>query len=212
MGWVIALLLVILTTAGLVLFGRLPRTLLELVGATLLLGLAGYAWQGRPNLPGSPRDVAQTAPRFDEDKAKLRDAFGGRYGKAAPWITMSDGFARQGRTQDAANVLVSGLRAEPRSADLWVAMGNALIAHSGGVVSPAAQHSFGQAMALAPQSSSAPYFYGLALAQSGQYAEARKVWDDLAARVTAGTPLHEMLRADLAQLDRILSGQSSMQP
>ena len=125
---------------------------------------------------------------------------------------MSDGFARQGKTQDAVNVLVSGLRVEPRNADLWVAMGNALVAHSGGIVSPAAQYSYGQAMAYAPQSSAAPYFYGLALAQSGQYAEARKVWGDLAARVTAGTPLHQMLRADLAQLDRILSGQTPVQP
>ncbi len=212
MGWAITLLLAVLVIAGLVLFGRLPRLLIELTGAALLLGIAGYAWQGRPNLPGSPRDAVQTAPRFDEDLAKLRDAFGGHYGKAAPWITMSDGFARQGKTQDAANVLVSGLRAEPRNADLWVAMGNALIAHSGGVVSPAAQYSFGQAMALAPQSSAAPYFYGLALAQSGQYAEARKVWGDLAARVTAGTPLYQMLQADLAQLDRILSGQFQVQP
>lgn len=212
MGWVLTLLLAALVLAGLVLLGRLPRMLVELTGAVLLLGIAGYAWQGRPNLPGSPRDPAQTAPRFDEDLAQLRDAFGGRYGKAAPWITMSDGFARQGRTQDAANVLHSGLRAEPRNPDLWVAMGNALIAHSGGIVSPAAQYSYRQAMALAPQSSAAPYFYGLALAQSGQYAQARKVWGDLAARVTAGTPLHQMLQANLAQLDRILSGQSPAQP
>lgn len=212
MGWVITILLAVLIMAGLVLFGRLPRMLIELTGAALLLGIAGYAWQGRPSLPGSARDAAQTAPRFDEDLAKLRDAFGGRYGKAAPWITMSDGFARQGRTGDAANVLASGLRAEPRNADLWVAMGNALIAHSGGVVSPAAQYSFAQATTLAPRSSAAPYFYGLALAQSGQYAEARKVWGDLAARVTGGTPLHQMLQADLAQLDRILSGQSPVQP
>jgi len=212
MGWVAALLLAALVMAALVLLGRLPRILIELAGAALLLGVAGYAWQGRPNLPGSPRDPAQTAPRFDEDLAKLRDAFGGRYGKAAPWITMSDGFARQGKTQDAANILISGLRAEPGNADLWVAMGNALIAHSGGVVSPAAQYSYRQAMSLAPQSSAAPYFYGLALAQSGQYAEARKVWGDLAAHVTAGTPLHQMLRADLAQLDVLLSGQPQSRP
>lgn len=212
MGWAVTLLLAALVMAGLVLLGRLPRMLIELAGAALLLGVAGYAWQGRANLPGSPRDAAQTAPRFDEDLAKLRDAFGGRYGKAAPWITMSDGMARQGRTQDAANVLLSGLRAEPQNADLWIAMGNALTAHSGGVVSPAAQYSYRQAMTLAPSSSAPPYFYGLALAKSGQYAEARKVWGDLVTQVAAGTPLHQMLQTDVAQLDLLLSGQQQEGP
>ena len=119
MGWAIVLLLLAFVALGLILIGRLPRRLWELVGAALLVGLAGYAWQGRPAVPGSPRDPAQTWLPFDEDLAKLRDAFGGRYGAAAQWITLSDGFARQGRTQDAANILHSGLRAQPDSAELW---------------------------------------------------------------------------------------------
>ena len=141
MGWALVALLLALVVIGLLL-ARLPRMLWELVGAALLFGLAGYAWQGHPNLSGAPREAAQTGPRFDEDLARVRDSFGGRYGKAAPWITMSDGFARRGQTEDAANILVAGLRADPDNADLWVALGNALMLHGEDIVSPAADYSY----------------------------------------------------------------------
>lgn len=208
MGWAIVSLLLAFVALGLILIGRLPRRLWELVGAALLVGLAGYAWQGRPAVPGSPRDPAQTSLPFDEDLAKLRDAFGGRYGAAAQWITLSDGFARQGRTQDAANILNSGLRAHPGSAELWVALANALVSHSRGI-SPAAEYSYNQAMRLAPHSSSAPYFYGLALARAGRFAEARTIWSRLADRVPKQSPLHADLERSLAQLDLLLEGQVS---
>ncbi|MGD9810177.1 MAG: tetratricopeptide repeat protein [Sphingobium sp.] len=208
MGWAIVAALFVLTGAGLLVAGRLPTGLRELVGAALLFGVAGYAWQGNPSMPGSPRDPREAAPHFDEDLAKLRNAFGGGYGKAAGWLTMSDGFARQGRSKDAVNVLVSAVRAEPRDPNLWVGLGNALVAHGEGVVSPAAEYSFRQAMRIAPDASSAPYFYGLALAQSGQYASARKVWGALLARVPEKAPLHADLIRDIDQLDRILAGQA----
>lgn len=208
MGWALVALLLALVVTGLLL-ARLPRILWELVGAALLFGLAGYAWQGHPNLPGAPREVAQVGPRLDEGLARLRDSFGGRYGNAAQWITLSDGFARRGQTKDAANILVAGLRADPENADLWVALGNALILHGEGIVSPAADYCYRRAMQLAPRSSAAPYFYGLALAQSGQFAAARKVWGALVARVPPQSPLHAQLEAGLQQLDRILAGQAS---
>jgi cytochrome c-type biogenesis protein CcmH/NrfG len=76
-------------------------------------------------------------------------------------------------------------------------------------VSPAASYSYEQAMRLAPANYAAPYFYGLALAQSGQYDAARKLWAALYARVPKDSPLHAELEADLARLDRILAGQSA---
>lgn len=212
MGWVILLLLAVFVTAGLVLLGRLPRSLWEMTGAALLFGMAGYAWQGHPDLAGSPRDPAQTAPRFDGNLIKLRDSFGGTYGSAGPWITLSDGFGRRGETQEAVNTLVAGVRAHPNEPALWVALGNALVAHGKNIISPAAEYSFRRAMHLEPKASSAPYFYGLALARSGQYANARKIWRALAARVPEASPLHAELVAGLAKLNRILAGQTTGAP
>lgn len=209
MGWAIILLLAALSAVGLIALGRLPRTLWELTGAALLFGVAGYAWQGQPGLAGDPRDARQTAPRFDEDLAKLRRSFG-EYGEAGQWLTLSDGRARQGQTKEAANVLMSGLRANPENPALWVGMGNALVAHAQGILSPAAEYSYQQAMRLSPEGTAAPYFYGLALAQSGQYAPAAKIWQALSDRLPDEVPLQAQLKSNLAQIDRILAGQPAM--
>tara|TARA_R110000782_G_scaffold78293_5_gene156128 strand:+ start:117834 stop:118475 length:642 start_codon:yes stop_codon:yes gene_type:complete len=212
MGWLWILLLLMAVGLGLVWLGRLPRSLWELVGAALLFGVAGYAWQGMPTLPGEPRNAAQSAPGFDEDMVKLRRSFGGEYGEAGSWLTMSDGFARQGQSRDAANVLLSGLRDHPDDPALWIGLGNALVAHGEGILSPSAEYSYQQAMRIAPDNYAAPYFYGLALAQSGQYAGARKIWGALAEKLPETAPLRGQLQANLAQLDRLLAGQSAPQP
>lgn len=209
MGWGIVFVLAAITALGLLLFGRLPRKLWELTGAALLIGVAGYAWQGSPGLRGTPRDPAKLASRFDEDLAKMRRSFGGEYGEAGSWLTLSDGFARQGKTREAANVLLSGLRSRPDDAALWVGMGNALVAYGDGMLSPAAEYSYKKAMQLAPKSGAAPYFYGLALAQSGQYQDARTVWQALSDQLPEEAPLHAQLARNLALIDRILAGQSS---
>lgn len=212
MGWAILAFLLAVTAAGLAFLGRLRRGVWELAGAALFLGLAGYAWQGSPSLGGDPRDAGQNAPRFDEDLAKLRRSFGGEYGETGSWLTMSDGFARQGKTRDAANVLLSGLRSKPDDPALWVGMGNALVAHGGGILSPAAEYSYRQAMRFAPEGTAAPYFYGLALAQSGQYAPARKIWGALAERLPEKAPLQDQLQRNLELLDRLMPGQSRTAP
>ncbi len=59
MGWVFILILAALSFFALLKTNRLNRTALELAGVTLLIGLAGYAWQGSPTLAGSPTDHSQ---------------------------------------------------------------------------------------------------------------------------------------------------------
>lgn len=54
MGWIFAFVLAAATLAALWSTGRLSRSALELIGAALLIGLAGYGWQGSPSMPGHP--------------------------------------------------------------------------------------------------------------------------------------------------------------
>jgi cytochrome c-type biogenesis protein CcmH len=60
MGWLFVIVFAALTLGGLKFSGRLNRTALELAGVAALIGIAGYAWQGKPDLEGSP--VASARP------------------------------------------------------------------------------------------------------------------------------------------------------
>jgi cytochrome c-type biogenesis protein CcmH/NrfG len=212
-GWIIAFGIAALAFAALLLVGRIPRLTRELTAAALLLGLAGYAWQGRPALPGAPRAVADTkGAAFDEKLAERRRGLAERFGPAAQWMMLSDGLARQGKTKEAANVLLSGLRDSPDDANLWLGLGNALVAHAGGTLSPGAEFAYRRALALDAKGPAPRYFYGLALAQAGRLQAARDQWAPLAASAPAGSAVKAELEANIARIDAMLSAQPSAQP
>lgn len=212
-GLFLAILLALLTAIGLVMAARRSRAGWEPVAAALLIGLAGYAWQGHPGLAGKPAFAsAERSAMFDEKLAEKRRAMGERMGPASKWLVLSDGLARQGRTQDAANVLVSALRDSPNDPDLWVGLGNALVLHEGGLLSPAAEHAYQQARRLAPSAPSPRYFYALALAQSGKLQAARDMWADLGADMPEGTPFRLELDRNVTLVDRMLASQGSGVP
>src|SRR3546814_15758350 len=99
-GWIIAGGLLVLVSMALVLVGRVPRSAWEITAAALLLGLAGYAWQGRPGLAGSPRQAADKGgAAVDEKLAETRRGRAERHGQAGAGLQLSDGRGRQGRTK-----------------------------------------------------------------------------------------------------------------
>lgn len=205
MVWALIFALAALVFAAMVLLGRLPSGARELTGAALLVGLAGYAWQGSPQLKGATRDARSLATPFDTELADRRNALGNRFGSGAQWLTLSDGLGRQGDTQGAANVLVSALKAEPKNPDLWIGMGNALFTHAGNMLTPAADYSYRQALSLAPDATAPAYFYGLALARSGQLQDSLRYWGPLYLRLPDKAPLKAELGRDLAQIRMILT-------
>jgi cytochrome c-type biogenesis protein CcmH len=54
MAWIAAFALAALAWAALWKSGRCSRLALEISAAALLLGISGYAWQGKPEMPGNP--------------------------------------------------------------------------------------------------------------------------------------------------------------
>ncbi|MDB5712619.1 MAG: hypothetical protein JWO15_16 [Sphingomonadales bacterium] len=193
MGWIT---LIVLTVAAFLLlwrFADLPRTSLELLGAVLTIGIAGYAWQGSPGEPGSPVTSREAAGKVDANAIIAERKMRTGTGEEGAWLDMGDALARAGATQEAVLAMRSGIRDHRNSPDLWVGLGNALIAHGDGLVSPAAMFAFQHAASLSPEHPGPPFFYGLALAEQGRLSEAASVWRNLLARTSNNAPW----RADL---------------
>ncbi len=145
MIWMWILLVALITLGAIVLFGKLPAAARPLAVAAVMVGVAGYALQGSPSLPGKPIVAPEQLEGFGEAITDRQQGMADRFGPAAQWIAMSDGFARTGKTALAAQTLEKGLERYPDNVDLWVGLGNALVAHGGGVMSPAAALAFDEA-------------------------------------------------------------------
>jgi cytochrome c-type biogenesis protein CcmH len=207
MTWVLILLLAGAVFAALVMVLKLPRSGWEWTGAGLLLGLAGYALQGSPGLPGAPKEPVETERTADQALIAQRQKMGGSYTSGQEWLVVADGLSRQGQYGSAAQILRSAVKKNPRDADLWLALGNALVGHGDGFISPAARFAFQRAADISPQHPGPPFFMGLALAQSGRLAEARVIWAELLARAPKDADYRGDLESRLARLDSMIAMQ-----
>jgi cytochrome c-type biogenesis protein CcmH len=172
MGW-LTLLLLIGGTFGVLRWFGVRGGLLTGSAAALLLGASGYALQGSPEMPGAPAQV-----RGARDVLPLTDArhaFFGHFTPAESWLRISEALARDGKSEDAVGVLQNAVKRYPGDPQLWVGLGNALVDHARGLTPPA-QLAYRRAAEVAPGNPGAPFFYGLALARSGDRQTAVTIW------------------------------------
>ncbi|MGB7372878.1 tetratricopeptide repeat protein [Pontixanthobacter sp.] len=191
---------------------RLPRAGWMLFGATLLFGLTGYAMQGAPGYAGSP-----TPPRAEISQSNFamidaRRDFFGRTTVPSRYVTISDGFARQGQFKDAADFLNNALEENAQDAEAWVALGNAISEHADGALTPASLYAYAQADSAAPGNPAASYFLGVGLIRSGRPGDARGVWADILAKAPPDAEWREQLAGRLARLDEVLAQISPVDP
>ena len=156
--------------------------MLQLGAAALLVGAAGYALDGYPEVQGAPASGAQKRPPIP--LTTIRHAFFGQFGPTEHWLLISESYARRGDTEGAAKALQAAIRAHPGDVTLWVGLGNALANHSGGLT-PASQVAFERAIALAPDHPAPRFFLGLALARSGDPQQAAAIWRQILAQAPA---------------------------
>lgn len=201
MSWVILLVFAGAAFAALWRFGKLPRQALELSGAALFLGIAGYAWQGSPGVPGNPIESREKDDKpVDAEIVKMREAMAGRFGESANYFNFSDKLIEWGKTREAVILMRTAIAKQPRDADLWMGLGNALVAQGDGLISPAATFAFERAARLSPNHPGPPFFMGLALVQSGKAEEGAAVWRALLARAPRDAPWKADLEARLGAI------------
>ena len=169
-----------------------------------MLALAGYAWQGNPGQAGSPVAAADEQPVPPElADESLRKTFLSSQNSEGQWLALADALMRIGRSRQAASILGEGSRRAPQNADIWVGLGNALVVHNQGQMSPASQYAFEKAAQLSPNHPGPPFFLGLALAQSGKPDEAGDVWRGLLSRAPDDAPWKEDLIQRLTQIGQM---------
>jgi cytochrome c-type biogenesis protein CcmH/NrfG len=217
MGWILVLVFAVATGVGLGRIGKLDRSALELVGAGLCLALAGYAWQGSPSVPGKsfqPLEELYTTPDDIEETDDFRETFASSMNAEGQWLGLADGLVRAGRARAAVSILVEATHKAPENPDVWVGLGNALVVHGGGQMSPAAQFAFERAAQISPNHPGPPFFLGLGLAQAGKLDEAGEVWRGLLVRAPEGAPWKVDLEARLAEINQLpaKSGKSPAAP
>lgn len=212
MIWVLLLGMAGLVFAVLAFVLKIPRAAWELTGAALLFGLAGYAIQGHPNLPGAPKAALEDQRTADAELVHQRQVMGSKFGQGQSWLVVSDALSRQGQFRAAADFLGNAVKQHPDDPDLWVALGNALIGHSDGMITPAAKFAFVRAAQIDPDHPGPPFFLGLALAQTGHLVEARAMWADLLKRTPPEAPFRADLTARLARLDQLIAMSEGKMP
>lgn len=209
MTWIIALVLALAAFLLAVFVLRAPRKGWEAIGAALLLGVAGYALQARP-VPAAPKAARELVTG---DPAALVKARARVTNSGIPptdrWVVVADALARNGQFAAAAEMLRAATDDDPKNAEAWLAMGNALVAHADGQLTPASLTAYQRAAKAAPEHPGPPYFLGLALAQSGRFAEARELWRRLLDETPPDAPWHADLQDKLRRLDMLIAAQQS---
>ena len=200
MGWGIMLGLALVAFGLLWRYAKMPRSALELTAAAMLLGVAGYAWQGNPGEPGTTIESRDKPGNLDPATVDSRKNMMGQFGNEAQWLDYADTMTRMGQTQLAVLAMRSGIRDNPKSPDLWIGLGNALVAHGNGLVSPSAEFAFKRAAQLSPKHPGPPLFLGIALVQQGRTAEAAAMWRTLLARSPKDAPWRADLENRLAAI------------
>ena len=198
MGWAILLVLFLASLAALWWLG-VRGGLLKAAAAGLLLGASGYALQGRSDLRGSP--AAGTEGRDVFPLTEARHAFFGNFTPAESWLRISEALARGGNTKDAVGILQNAVQRYPGDPQLWIGLGNALVDHAHGLTPPA-ELAYRRAAELTPGYPGPRFFYGLALARSGDRQSAVEVWKQILAEAPPDVSWRPLIEQGVAVLSR----------
>lgn len=207
MGWLWLFLLLATTATGLWFAGRMRGPALQVTLAALMLGAAGYAFQGRPGLSGTPREGELSRPAVPLTEA--RQAMLGQFTAGERYLLIADSFARRGNTGEELGAIRAGLKTYPKNLALRVGLANALVDHAQ-MITPAAELAFEQARQIAPRHPAPLFFEGLARARSGDLEGGLARFRAALALTPPGTSYRPMIEQGVIMVGTALAEQQTV--
>jgi len=205
MTWLAAILLAVVSFAAIVLIYGLPRKSWTILLATLALGLAGYAFQASPHIPGASAKPAVPQEEEGWGLVDTRKEFVDSDGRSTNKLMITaDALVRNGQYGNAAALLRGIVRENPRDGEAWLAMGNALTFHADGLLTPSALMAYRHAAQEAPQSAGPAFFMGVALIRQGRLIEAHQTWSERLRTMPEGAVGREQLASRLGELENLM--------
>jgi len=183
-------------------------------GVVRLAGLAGvlliplvswgfYSAIGAPGVPGEPlaqrmaRNPAESS--IDELIARAEKHLADNPDDARGWEILGPVYMRQQRFADAATAWRNAIRIAGASAQRESALGEAIAAAAGGVVTADARAAFERALAQDPNEPKSRFLLASGLAQEGKLAEAAAAWQQMKLALGADSPWHEPVDRAIAE-------------
>lgn len=203
--WIALLALAVLLIGLFVL--RIPRNAVTALAAAIAVGLAGYSWQGEPTKPSAMPQTSGIEEDLGEQIVTLRRQIlpEDEWSNNGDAMLTADAFARRGRFQGASVAYGTIVRKDPLDSEAWLALGNVLVGHADGIITPPAVRAYRAAEELDPDTPGVPFFFGLALIQNGDFMQARGAWAEALSRTPEGSEAHTLLTERLGRLDNLIS-------
>lgn len=196
---------------GMVVF-KVKRAALTSFASALVLGLAGYATQASPELPGKPTKSVPDAQNSAGELIDIRRMLAGNASTtASSGLLLADAMTRKGEHEQAAQILSVMVGKDPNDHEAWLALGNALVEHAKGQRTNPALYAYRQAAKLQPGYLGSGYFVGLSYIREGQFADTRSIWAETIEKADPTAPGLEQMKVQLSRLDQLLAAAAQMQ-
>ena len=178
-GWLPAIVLAAAVFGCFLLLLPGRKQLWPVIAAAVVLGLAGYAWQGSPEQPASPAQPIPARLKAADALLQMRADMDTGYGIGKQWLITADSYARSEKYDYSAAFIQSGLRQYPKNSDLWAGLGVVLLLAGDGQMSPPAKMAFANARKFGPRNPAPDYFEGLVELFEGRPAKTAQIWQAL---------------------------------
>lgn len=179
-------------------FGRIVLILAGLI-AMAAVGIA-ILNSRKPDAPAATAAAPQPAGDVNAMIAQLEARLRDNPGDAQGWRMLGWSYYRTERFADAVAAYRKAVAADPKNAEGWSALGEAIALAGKGDVPPAAEEAFRKALAIDPQDPRARYFLAVKRDLTGDHKGAIEDWIALLKDTPAGAPWEENVRRTIEQV------------